>query len=63
MSLQGIKDFIKEKSIKQWELVDVSAKGGTTRKVYEHMIIDQPGIGESEWSRVVTKLRSFLTDS
>lgn len=63
VSLSGTESWIEKNGLKTtWKIVEVHPHS-TSSEMAEHLIIDEPSLGASEWRRVTGEIASFLTSA
>jgi hypothetical protein len=61
VSPSGTTSWIESNGLQStWRIVEVHPRSASS-EMAEHLIIDEPSLGESEWRRVTDEMNSFLT--
>jgi esterase/lipase len=60
VSADKIKELMKKQNLTNWQFNSVDANKSQTSPKYHHLIIDSKSLGEAEWQKLISAIRSFL---
>ncbi|MCM2322811.1 MAG: lysophospholipase [Oligoflexia bacterium] len=61
VSAEGVRQWIAARGLKQWQVMEISARDGTLRANNHHLIIDEPSVGAPTWKRIHDALDAHLS--
>lgn len=54
VSLSGLEDLVREKSLSRWDVTRLNISGRTASHSYKHLVIDPASVGSTEWRRKIS---------
>ena len=62
VSLQNLKDLIRERQLNQWSINEVNDSETSLPKRIHHLIIDEPAVGPKQWKVITSLLISHFSN-